>query len=75
MPHLAEEIKKVVESGRLFIFELPTDDGGYDVYDIHLTENGWLSATNGNNKVSLRVDKDFTLDEHLQMLYDLIVEK
>ena len=62
-------IEQLEQSGKIPLFEIERFHNDYDVWDISITENGWIRANNGIDTMAVRIDSCFSLDEHLQELY------
>lgn len=63
------------ECGKIPMFELECLNGEYLSFDIIInTQNGYICAS-GDKDFNIRVDKTFSLDEHLQSLNEQITNE
>jgi len=55
------------------IIEIETLEDGWNYYTINISETSlWCQGV--NNVISIDLDECFSLDEHLQYLYEYIIE-
>lgn len=70
---LCNDIQHELETcGKIPMFEIPLGNDEFEIFDIYV--NGCWLVADGHQNVCVRLEHGFSLDEHLQALYEKCCE-